>query len=77
MRDFLNVFDVYFVNVDSYKDGSCTWNLRKIWNGDVMFNEQDNCWDIVTYNRFFYDDDTCLSSTAQAGEYQYDINDEL
>lgn len=72
MRNFLNVFDVYFVNVDSYKDRSCTWNLRKLCNGDVMFNEQDNCWDIVTYDRFFNDDDI-----AQAWEYQYDINDEL
>lgn len=67
MQDFLSIFDVYFMNIYSYQNRSCTWNLKKLCNGDIVINEKDKCWDIVAYNRFFYDDE----------KYQYDINDKL
>ncbi len=25
---------------------------------DIILNDRNNCWDVITYNRFFYDEET-------------------
>ncbi len=35
---------------------ACMWRLKKLCDSSfVIVNEWDKCWDVIVYNRFFYD----------------------